>query len=246
MLYHFGTMPSAYLRHRQPHKSSLRHFLELSFLTGIFVIVSAIAVFTSLGYRLNIQAKTIERSGGVALSIRNGVVAMVQLDGKNEGTTPKRIPHVYPGMHTLLVTADGYQPFKRDITVQAETVTAYNDIFLVFLSPKSVPVNPSWLPLTPTYTDSRLEIKSGNELWQDGKFLTRTSGDIIQSRYSSDSHQIIYQEGKTLWLYTPSSQTTVQLLMAITTAPLLFDMRENGRILVFEQSAGVTQAVALY
>lgn len=235
-----------YLLHRQARKSSFRHFAELSALTLSFVSVSSLALFGSLGYHVNIQARTVERFGGVSVAVRNNVPATVRIDGSAAGTTPLRVSRLSPGSHHLTVTSDGYQPFTTDIRVSDGTVAAYKDIFLVLATPKPVPVDRNWLPIISVFADKNLEIRSGNELWQDNLFLTRTSGDILQVRYSADTRQIFYQEGDTLWLYTPSSQTTVQLLKVPNVSLLPFDLRENGRILLYEQPLGTVQALALY
>ncbi len=54
----------------------------------------------------------------------------IYLDGKSIGNTPKANVEMMPGVHTIRIERDGFEPFEREVTVKAGEVIRLLDIVL--------------------------------------------------------------------------------------------------------------------
>ena len=236
-----------YTSHLQPARGLWKHIAYLSGMTVIFLTLSALAIYYSLGYEINWQTRKIQQTGNLYVNIRNNVPAAIYVDGQLEPSSrPLTLSHVFPGQYALRVNAEGYQPFQELIRVDKNTVSAVHNLILIKIIPEEVSISPDWLPILPTTPDNRAIVRNANELWVDNKFVTRTSQDILQARFYVDGRHVIYQEAGAIWMLDTESVTTVLLLSGIGNSVLPFAFERSGQILAYQTNGGPAKAISLY
>lgn len=243
-----ASSPELYLAHRRRRRSRARHFFSLLGMTLTFLMVSVIAIFYSLGYEVNLEAKSVQQTGSLMLDADSTDSASVYVNGQLAGTKlPFWSTHLFPGTYSLSLRKDGYQEWDRTVDVAANQVVSFRNLVLVKDKPDVVPAKDAWLVNTDEGVSKDIEVRSSDELWLDGVFLTRTSQDILSAQYYPGNNQIVYQAGKDLWLLEPQSMTTQLLLSISAPTPISYTFRENGRELVYrDPTDGKVKAVLLY
>ena len=236
-----------YSAHLAPARGFWKHFAYLSLMTLLFLTLSAVAVYYALGYQINWQTRQLQQTGNIYVNIRNNVPAQIYVNGQLEpDSRPLTLSHLFPGQYSLLVKADGYQPFQQLVRVDRNTVSALHNLVLIKTTPLSVDVDPNWLPLLPVTPDARVTVRDASELWIDNAYVTRTSQDIVQARFYSDNRHVTYQEAGALWMLDTESVTTELLVTVIGDSPLPYAFENGGQVVVYQAYGGQAKALSLY
>ena len=126
------------------------------------------------------------------------------------------------------------------------TVSAVHNLILIKTIPLPVDVTSDWLPILPAVPDVRAIVRNSDELWIDGKFVTRTSRDIVQARFYPDNRHVVYQEAGAIWILDTESVTTELLLSGTGESALPYEFEKGGQILVYQVNGGAAKAISLY
>ena len=235
------------LSHLQNRRTARAH-LQRNFLTySIFIVLSIIATLYSLGYVVNWQTGTVQQTGLITLDSRiSNLKPEIWINNqKVGGEFPYRFPRAFPGSYTVLIKKDGYQLWERHLQVEPNKVASFPSIVLILEQPKIVSPEESrnyQVDLSPDKED--LEIRE-NELWIKGKFITRSSEDILAVRWYPDRRHVVYQSGADVLLTELDGLNTQKLLTLDYKTRLLFSFRDGGRVLVY-QIEEVVYALELY
>lgn len=113
-----------------PKKALLKRTLiyvlmVLGVLAGLFLIV-----FMMLGYRFDFSSRTVEQTGLVQYS-STPRGATVTIDGQELSSRTNTKSMVLPGNHTFEIKRSGYMPWKKDLLIDAGTVTWLDYVRLV-------------------------------------------------------------------------------------------------------------------
>jgi hypothetical protein len=212
-------------------------------MTLSFFLISSAAIYYSLGYHINWQAHSLQQTGIAVLDSRyiNPNTATVLFNGKQlSGSFPFREAHLFPGTYTLSITRPGYQPWQHDIRINPNLVITIPNIIQIKNEDTIVPQQVTFFTFSDP--DQRgIEIRE-NELWVRGKFITRSSDDILAAQWFPDNSHVVYQSGKELRIYDLESQVSQTLLHTKLLLPLRFSFSQNGRILLFTESGKYYQA----
>jgi len=92
----------------------LRVIVPPFLILGTFLIV-----FISKGYRIDISNREIEKTGVLTFTTIPRR-ATVHVDDEYIGRSPKAVPGLDEGIHSVKVTKDGYMDWLMDVTVQVE------------------------------------------------------------------------------------------------------------------------------
>lgn len=221
----------------------------LNIVVGIlaFVTISTASLFSALGYQVNWDAHSIEQTSLIELQTRFGLPADVYINGvKQADGLPLRIPWILPGQYTIEVRKDGYQSWSRIVTIDPNQRAVFQNIVLVYQAPRTVDV--------PVVTADDFNIKNAdtsgidirkNELWIEGKFVTRLSQDIQNAEWFPGHYQLVYQLDNRLVLSDADGSNVQTLVTTDSAAPIPYLLQDSGRILIY-QLHGTTQAVALF
>jgi hypothetical protein len=236
-----------YLDHRRTRRGFFAHAAQLTLMTILFLVVSAVALAYSLGYIPNFATGSLQQTGGVYVNVSNGVPATIYLDGAAQPYgAAVQISHVMPGQYDLKVLANGYQSLDEQVQVTADTVSALHNLVLIKTKPLPTPVDSGWLPLIPPTPSGSVTIRNTDELWRNKLLLTRTSGPIVEVADYTDGRHVVYQQGDTLWLYDLENGITDQLVSGVGGAPLSFEFENGGQTLVYQTAGQTAKAVTLY
>lgn len=236
-----------YDAHLKPARGFWKHFLTLTGLAISFCLISLIAVYFALGYQINWQARTLQRTGSIYVNIRNNVPVSIYINGVLEpASRPLTVSHLFPGQYALLISATGYQPFTELLNVEENKVSAIHNLIMVRTVPVPIAVNPDWLPIAAVSPDTQVEVRNEDELWVNNQFITRTSQNIIQTRFYQDNRHVIYQEDGKLWMLDLENLTSKLLVSDIGQTQLSFAFENGGQVLVYQQNGATAKAITLY
>ncbi|MFA7287007.1 MAG: PEGA domain-containing protein [Patescibacteria group bacterium] len=127
-----------------------RRLLFWSFFTSFFII-APVLIFFALGYRYSTQRNAILKTGTlIASSLPRD--AIVSIDGERvNGTTPLTARAITPGIYTVRFEKDGYLPWQKRLTVDANKATFAADIHLFPDTAAEAATEPAeFLSLAPT------------------------------------------------------------------------------------------------
>ncbi|MCC2631456.1 MAG: hypothetical protein K0S20_155 [Patescibacteria group bacterium] len=237
------TFPDPWFR-----RSRFEHAIHLAILTIGIVTVATGAVFYSLGYQVNWRTFSIQRTGLISLNTDIGTVpAEVKIDGAMVAAEiPYRTAPLFPGVYTVSIAKPGFKPWERTVTVEPNKVNNFPSIILIKEQPVEVatPSNAARL-LSESRLDRRdIEVRE-NELWIEGKFVTRFSQDILSAAWYPDNEHVVYQVGNELWMVSLDGLRSDRIITASSPGLIEFQFTEKGRVLVY-RTGGLIQAVELY
>ena len=125
--------------------------------------------------------------------------------------------------------------------VQSNQRVLFNNILLIRESP---------LPLATEdigYYDSRflerrgenIEIRSGNEIWAKGSFITRTSVDIGSLQWFPDGKHLVVQIGDEIRLLDLDGKHSQLIIKLNTVQPVAYFFQDSGREFYYIDSGQV-------
>ncbi len=96
----------------------MKKSILISFLGFVLVLITTIIIiFFANGYTLNLDSKTIQKTGVIKItSTPSGTD--VYINNKNEGKSPVSVFNLVPGEYALSIKKDGFVPWTTKITVQ--------------------------------------------------------------------------------------------------------------------------------
>ncbi|PIR94220.1 hypothetical protein COT97_02555 [Candidatus Falkowbacteria bacterium CG10_big_fil_rev_8_21_14_0_10_39_11] len=106
----------------------IRRFIALTFILA-FVIIAPILIFYTAGYRYNPKKQQLATAGTLVIQT-SPRAAVVSLNGQNAYNTPIRLTDLSPQKYLINVTKDGYYPWKKTLSVNAQETTFAEDIIL--------------------------------------------------------------------------------------------------------------------
>lgn len=234
-----------------PKGFSYRRMLEFLASCVLFAIISTLAVATAMGYNVDFEQDhvAVQETGIIQLnSPLAGLPVEVYLDGNLKSRElPVRFAKLEPKQYSIELRREGYQQWIQVVQLQPNQRAVFNPIVLLYLKPELKPET------VVTASDERfsqldaknLEIRSANEVWLAGEFITRTSKDIMSLRWFPERDFIVIQDAGGLTLLAIDGSYT----QTITTVPqkqeTTFFFTEGGRVL-YLQDGGLVQRAELY
>lgn len=236
-----------YRVHLDQRHTRLTHFLTLSLMTLSFVVISVVAVFFALGYHLNWVSHTIQQTGVIRFdSDLSNVQPSIYLNGQLESTSvPYDAIQLLPGQYSLTVQENGHQAWSRSLALVANRVYSYQHLVLVHNLPL-----PTASQRASDQDFARVDRRGidlrANELWLDGQFITRLSGDIQTAIWYPDHEHLAYQVGNQVWFCEADGLATEQLLDLPSNQTLKMAFLKGGRYLAYQQADQAVRVVELY
>lgn len=110
-------------------------------ITLLFFVAAPATIFYTQGYRFDFEKKKVVQTGGIFIKALPKE-AEVYLNGKFKKKTDflfgqEFVGNLIPGNYNILVTKEGYVPWKKELQVQEKQLTTANYIFLI-------PKDPGW------------------------------------------------------------------------------------------------------
>lgn len=146
------------LRHRT-RKIVFRMFALLYLIAALWLILFA------HGYRLQFSPLRLSATGSIfATFIPDSAVLLIE-DSAQQSSSPARVRTLFPGLHAVRISADGYTPYERTVRVAPHETTFITDIFLIRDAKPRV-VATSTVPITPDAAreSPNIERESANDL----------------------------------------------------------------------------------
>lgn len=229
-------------------RSRLSHTVHLVVLQILVVTISLVAVFYSLGYKINPTTHAIQRTGLIWItSDLDQVPASVKVDGTEVSLElPYRSVPLFPGTYDISITREGYQPWTRTVTIVPNKVVSFRYVTLIRIAPTPLQAQEADRNyLNGSNPDTRNITVKENELYVGGKFITRYSDDIYGAQWYSDRGHVALQVGNKLMLLEVSSRQSQVLATLSTKEEAPFRFRGKGKVLIYDD-AGSIKALELY
>lgn len=101
---------------------TLRRLLYTSFILT-FVIVALALLFFLQGFRFNFTERRIERTGAIAAESQPEQVTVIVNGNIQREQTPTSIQSLYPGDYAVVMSAPGWQTWRKNLEVKPSQVT---------------------------------------------------------------------------------------------------------------------------
>ncbi len=167
----------------------------------LFILAVSTTILLASGYRFNLKNMHLEKTGSIKISTIP-TKANLYLDNKIIATrSPFSISYLLPGKYDIKIEASDRKIVEKKISVEAAKVT-YNDSIILWK--ENIQVKPY------SKNDDNLFSKSNDltiketELYDNGKFITRTS-DIIIAAEKLNKYYLIATENTIYALYQDGS-----------------------------------------
>lgn len=112
------------LRHRT-RKIVFRGLIALYFIVATWLLLFA------NGFRIQFSPLTISRTGNILATFKP---AAAEIEVDNNGiklSSPARIRSLFPGIHQISISANGYLPYDRTIRIEPKMTSFISNIYLV-------------------------------------------------------------------------------------------------------------------
>lgn len=102
---------------------------------SLFFIISPVLVFYAMGYRYDFENKAFRQIGMIILESKPDN-ANIFINGNFESTTPYRIKNLLPNEYSINIKKEGFNSWKKILSVGSKKVTWASNIVLFFKNPK--------------------------------------------------------------------------------------------------------------
>ena len=222
---------------------SFKVFVFVWLTLGLSFIVLAVSLtVAAAGYRVNLQARTIVKTGLLVLESRPAGAA-VEMNGKDlAATTPLRQTYLLPGFYDVLVSLKGYIPFKKTVRVESgqahyeDTITLFREVpdEATLASEEQTKLSTDLAQITPGLRDEELEVR-GSEIWIKDRLVARLFSEIKQVKWFPGKRAYFVQLGNQLHAYQRDGSNDYVIAPFPSEDPTAFLVDEGGTRLVFNR-----------
>lgn len=216
----------------------------------LFSIISTVALGLALGYRINFATGTVVQTSLIELNGPSaGLPVKVTLNNKEVGNhLPLKLTDLVADTYHIKVERDNYVPWEYTLTLGTNQRVNLSQIILYYKD--RTPVRRTNVASEDSrfnrFDSKNLEIRSGNELWWNEKFVTRTSNDLASPRWFQQYQLVTAHSDSELFLIDPTLPRSQSILTyTSTTKPLRYFFEGGGRVLVYEDETGIWE-IQLY
>ena len=202
-----------------------------------FIFVSSFALSIALGYRINWSQLSFEQTSIIELNgPLTGSSVKVVVNGDSKQTwLPIKLDNLDPDTYTIQVEKNGYSSWQQTVALQPNQRLVFQDVFLTYTHPtitKTSLLERNDIKFSNQDTRG-LSIKHGNELWVDGKFITRTSSNLYNAQWMPQHRVVTLQSGSEIVMIDPVT-THEQILVTLPTQEVVsYYFTDGGRVLTY-------------
>jgi len=189
-----------------------------------FLIAAPLVVFYAMGYRYSFLKEKIERTGVLIVSFSpadarltlNGTVPDMQRDGN-----VAHIANLLPGIYTITLSADGYQPVTRIVSIAPNQSSVYKYLTLFPENPQPVLLQQG------VFTALTMQ---GETLILTSQTATSSQIVFTDARYNAPQRFFIPETASTTPMVIPMGYGRWSAVQFATGALYVLD-RQEGRVL---------------
>lgn len=215
-----------------------------------FVVVGGGTLVIALGLEVDIKDQRIYQTGILELSSNiDGLGGNIYLnDELVANRLPVKLSRVRKGDYEVRIERSGYQPWQAEVKVDANQRVRVRGIVLRFaeLRPEATHDIAFTDPRFEPASSLDLKITNGNELWNQGQFITRLSMDMQKPSWYVDKRGVVVQAGEDL-LYINQDWNHSLVIFTLPSKTSNFFFNQGGRFLIYTNpNDGLVYQVELF
>lgn len=208
-------------------------------LVFIFAVSATYLLLNAYGYKINLKAKKIQKTGLLVLKSTPKDV-QIFINGKLKSQkTPYRQAYLLPGYYQAEIKKENYLTWQKSVLIESDKVADYAAL-LFFENPKITTEvsEQNQKLLTLNLTEDKVKVKD-SELWLGEKFITRFSQKIEKALFYPDEEHIIFQIENVIRVIELDGSNNMKLVEGkkITN----FALTPSGKTLIFEDEGKILQ-----
>lgn len=213
---------------------------SIYYLTAIIAFfVSAFFIVTyASGYKVDITNRNISQTGMIVIEADQD--STVYLDEVEQGTGKLTIRGLEPQNYALAVRREGYNSWSKNIELDPGEAEIINDIILFKTNPEIEEYKMDEKDFFDKLADKDQILVSGNEIYQNGNYVTRFSNEVKGVCWYPNRRYIAYTYDKKLKIVEIDGTNEITLLDKDSDSPVLFT--SAGRYVIFEKDSKVYRA----
>lgn len=204
----------------------------------VYLLANTILILEVGGYRFNRKRWTLQKTGLIVLNGYEDNVSVLLNGKKVADRLPARLSFIITGSYIVEVKKDRHFDWQKSFVVEADQAYTENDVVMFLKNSKPVEV-------IDKYTIDRLEdtelpadiFIEDNEIWADGKLITRFATEPVFCYWYFDRDHILYQLGNEIKIIDMNGYNDISLVKLDSTLPTVFRVEKeiaNGEWLIYK------------
>jgi hypothetical protein len=216
--------------------------LKNVFIALVLLVVGAYLIIIANGYKINWQAKTLQKTGMIYLKTTPQDVD-VFLDGKKVSQkTPARLGNLLPKRYDIKISKDNYLSWEKNFSVESGQVAVASDIILFLAKPIINEVDESDKKLLQSTMQDNFDVKIiDSELWWGDDLITRMFEPIKSAYLFPDKKHFIFQSKKELYVVDLDGSNNKKLYDLSSEDPIKIIFLQKGKIILYQNGQDINK-----
>lgn len=217
----------------------------------VVIIITLALVGTYLlmmanGYKINLQAKKIQKTGMIYLKTEPKDVEIFLDDKLMASKTPARLSYLLPKRYTALIKKDEFHSWSKTMSVESGLVEVHQNIILFRVQPKMLIASLDDVTLIDNYkkdtSDTLGLVVKDSEIWWGKDLITRMSEPILNLSFIADDNHIIFQINKEIHVMDLDGTNNFKLLELSSNIPSVWILNDAGKYIIYRDGDLVKKA----
>jgi hypothetical protein len=232
------------------HKKISFKFLLFWFIASVsFILIGSLLIINASGYKINIQTKTIEKTGLLSLQSKPKE-AQVYLNGQLKASnTPVTLNKLLPGWYDVEIRKAEYRSWTRTVSIEGGLTKKFNNTVLFLVNPIIKPANEDEIKLV-TNIENPDDLKV-NEYTiyrlADNKPITVANlSQLVKSAYWYVDHShVAYQVDNEIYISEKDGRSAELILKLDSNDPTKIAFSKDGKIMIVSQNDKVYEVTII-
>lgn len=228
------------------------YFLRLPLIMIIILLISGYLILIANGYKINFQAKKIQKTGMIYLKSLPREVT-IYLNGQEKANhTPARFSDLSPGRYDIEINKDNYHHWQKTLIVEPGLVSVEDSVVLFLNKPEFLDITEEekkdFKKLPNKLLNTDLQIRDSSEIWirsangENDFLVTRLSQPIKKVAYYSDKKHLLFQVEKEIKVIDLDGSNNIKLVEFSSEDPTEFFVDDKGEILFYQDGEEIKKA----
>lgn len=212
----------------------------------LFVAVAGFLLILANGYKINLQAKKIQKTGMIYLKTEPKDVEIFLDDKLIAEKTPARLGYLLPKRYTVLIKKDEFNSWSKTLSVESGQVEVNQNIIFFKNEPKMITASRDDVIALDNYKKDNgetlgLKTKDG-EIWWGKDLITRMSEPVLNLSFIADKNHILFQINKEIRVMDLDGTNNFKLLELSSATSTIWVLTDGGKYIIYRDGDLVKKA----